>query len=173
MSRCQAENPLSALCKNPSPALLFEGCKIRRPYGQNDIGGKPHQLHRVFAHALDVTTGPAPLDRDAVPLAPAELRERLPECRDPRLYDRVTLACGHQSADPPHWTGLLRTRGQWADECRSTEKRNELAALQLTNSGVRSQGDSITDWREIVGAYAVRDLRSALRELRVSLGRRG
>src|SRR6516225_8264559 len=70
------------------------------------LGG--HQLRRIFAHALDIATGPAPLDRDATPLAPAELHERLPECRDARLYDRVTFACGHESADPPHWTELLR-----------------------------------------------------------------
>jgi hypothetical protein len=35
------------------------------------------------------------------------------------MNDRVTFARGHESADPPHWTELLRARRERPTCCRT------------------------------------------------------
>ena len=44
------------------------------------------------------------------PIGPAQLRQRLQECRDAGLKFRIVRGCGHEHADAPHPLGLLRAR---------------------------------------------------------------
>src|SRR5262245_28348066 len=63
-------------------------------------------------------------------LGPSHPCQFLPESPNVRLRFRVTFRVGHQDANPPPLTGLLRARRQ-RPRGRTADQRDELAALQL------------------------------------------
>jgi hypothetical protein len=59
-------------------------------------------------------------------LGPAQLLQRLPECRDIGLHFRIALGERIEHADPPHPLALLRPRRERPRRCRAAEEDDAL-----------------------------------------------
>jgi hypothetical protein len=82
-----------------------------------------------MSHPNRIRAGPAKFDPEIAAFRPPQLRERTPERREPKLHIRIALLKAEQHADPPNWTGLLRTRRERPSGGRTAEKHDEIAPL--------------------------------------------
>ena len=88
----------------------------------DDVGRQLDQLLCKSSDAVDVTASPAVIDLEIAALAPTELVETLPKCRNARTCVRVVLGGRHQHANPPHPFRLLRVHRKRPVSDSATER---------------------------------------------------
>src|SRR5262249_17640411 len=116
----------------------------RSTVDENRFGCGCHKLHGEGADAVGVGAGPAVVDANIVTLAPAALRQPLPQCRHaaPRL--RIGLSgTPNQRTDPRHSLGLLRACRE-RPCCRAAENRDERTSVHSITSSARASSVSGT-----------------------------
>src|SRR5215471_19080841 len=97
--------------------------------GQDDVGRQRDQFRRVSANVVGFASGPPRVDAHVAPDDPARLREPLLERPDPGLKVRIVRGGVQEHADAPHFFALLRARRERPTGRRSTEQRDEIAAV--------------------------------------------
>jgi hypothetical protein len=88
------------------------------PSRQDEIRRQCNQFRRISVESLGSTSSPANLEPDVASLAPPQLLESLPKCRNVRLRFRILRARIHENADAPHPILLLRARRDRPRRCR-------------------------------------------------------
>src|SRR5262249_45928938 len=117
---------------------LQQSDRRRSTVDENRFGCGCHKLHGEGADGVGVSACPAVVDSDIVTLAPAALRQPLPQCRHaaPRL--RIGLSgATNQRTDPPHSLGLLRMRRERPRGRSAAKQPDEFAALHSITSSAK------------------------------------
>src|SRR6516225_6290905 len=109
------------------------GCALT----EDRVGPQIDQLFCERSDLIRISGAPAKFDPEITAFRPPQLRERSPECCEPRLHSRVVLRKADQNADAPQSVGLLRTRDKRPCNRRATKERNELAPLHSITSSAR------------------------------------
>src|SRR5262249_39411187 len=106
------------------------------PIRHNQIDLQLDELGCELISALFPTLGPAILDRDGMPLDPAEFAYPLHEDDDPLAPDRGRGRA--QKANGRQLSGLPRPRRNRPRDCRAAEQRDELAPFHLRGHSMTS-----------------------------------
>ena len=85
---------------------LQQGSYGRGAMGQNDVRRERNQFRRMSADFNGIPSGPARVDSHITAGGPAELLQRLQECRDPGFEIRIVNSCVQEDANAP-WPLLL------------------------------------------------------------------
>jgi hypothetical protein len=107
-------------------------------------GASRDQFRTVSAEALRAASTPARVKLHISALDPAQLLERLSECRNVGLRFGIVRSRVHENADPAHPLALLRTR-QERPRRRAAEQRDEVASSDrsiTSSTGVRAPSRS-------------------------------
>src|SRR5262249_4015823 len=99
--------------------------------GQDNFRRQCDQFRRVSAYVLGFAAAPTGVDAHIAADDPTRLRKCLLEGPDPGLKVRIVRSGRQQHADAPHALALLGLRNE-RPRGRDADKRDELAALQLT-----------------------------------------
>jgi hypothetical protein len=112
---------------------LKRGDRLSRVRNEQ-IGRQANELFRKSLHALDVPSSPANVDPDVLAVRPAKLPERGCQRRQSCLALRIAFSSPHQDADPPHGTGLLRSRNHRPRRSRASEHSEKLPPPHVSPS---------------------------------------
>src|SRR5262249_13524685 len=87
---------------------------------------------------IHVARRPTLVELNVPALGPSQPCQFLPESPNVRLIFRVAFRVGHQDANPPHLTGLLRPRSERQRRRRAATQCDELAQLYRCNNWITS-----------------------------------
>src|SRR5262245_45182022 len=118
---------------------LLQRHRWRRPVGHDDVGRERDQFGRVPADAI-VIDAPARVDLQVAAFVPAELAQRLLECREASYGIWIVIHRTDEHADPPYPVRLLRARRERPCN-RAAEHRDERAPPHSITSSARSRID--------------------------------
>jgi hypothetical protein len=94
------------------------------------------QLHREFAKAISVASGPAVIDPHIAAVGPAQLLQSLHECREAGLTYRMVFGERHEHTDAPDLR-RLRARRERPRHGRAADERDEVASFHSITSSAR------------------------------------
>jgi hypothetical protein len=103
---------------------------------QNHVRRQHDQFLSIFANARGITRSPTHIDPHIAADGPAQLRERLEECRHAVLVFGIVSGGGTKDADASHALPILPARSE-RPSCRAAEQRDELATLHSITSSAR------------------------------------
>src|SRR5262249_44985196 len=93
----------------------------------NDVRIQLNEIRSIGPHHIHVARRPTLVELNVPALGPSQPCQFLPESPNVRLIFRVAFRVGHQDANPPHLTGLLRARRERPRHSRAAEHDDELA----------------------------------------------
>src|SRR5262249_25374777 len=104
----------------------------------NDVRIQRNEIRSIGPYQIHVARRPTLVELNIPVLRPSQPCQFLPESPNVGLRFRVTFRVGHQDADPPHLTGLLRACRERPSR-RAAKQRYELASLHsITSSAATS-----------------------------------
>src|SRR5262249_49038679 len=104
----------------------------------NDVRIQLNEIRSIGPHHIHVARRPTLVELNVPALGPSQPCQFLPESPNVRLIFRVAFRVGHQDANPPHLTGLLRPRSERPRRRRAAKKCDDLAPLYRCTHSIPS-----------------------------------